>query len=170
MSQFKSYRRWPFASLLTSHGSGAGSHPAVSNPCCLGPRLCMALLRGDNAEAEQLLHCGAPVNFRDEPDGWTPLIYSIYYDNPEGRALLFRFGADPKLGDHSGRTALMFAAMNGDLTLVTDLLARGVDPLACDKLGRTACDYAMLYRHRRCTAELLKYAANADAEPLAERR
>ena len=81
------FHRWPYAALLASRGQ---CNPEWEN--CdliqdrrkLGSHLCMAILRGDNRTAEHLIDFGAPLNHQDQPDGWTPLIYSIYYSNPAG--------------------------------------------------------------------------------------
>lgn len=120
----------------------------------LGSGLCMAILRGDNREVERLLNSGAPPDHQDVPDGWTPLIYSIYYDNPAGRRLLLSYGADPRICDFYGKSTLMFAAINGDVHLVTELLARGISPAEKDCNGKTALDFALAYHNRECAALL----------------
>lgn len=120
----------------------------------LGSALCLAILRGDNDEVESLLKAGAPPDYQDAPDGWTPLIYSIYYDNPAGRRLLFSYGADPLISDFFGKTTLMFAAINGDIHLLTELLTKGLPPFAADCNGKTALDFALAYHNRECAALL----------------
>lgn len=127
----------------------------------LGSALCLATLRGDNDEVEALLKSGAPPDYQEAPDGWTPLIYSIYYDNPAGRRLLLSYGADPMISDYFGKTTLMFAAINGDVHLLTELLTKGLPPFAADCNGKTALDFAMAYHNHECAA-LLKIIKGAE--------
>ena len=101
-----------------------------------------------------MIKSGAPVNHQDQPDGWTPLIYSIYYNNPGGRKLLLAHGADIMVTDFSGRTVLMFAAQNGDTELARQLIELGAPVNAVDKHGRCALDFAKACRHTGCV-ELL---------------
>ena len=117
--------------------------------------MCKAILRGDNRTAEHLLDFGAPIDHQEPPDGWTPLIYSIYYNNPIGRELLISRGADIFVTDFSGRTVLMFAAFANDPELTGQLLQLGMHPGAVDALGRTALDFASSCRSTDCI-ELLK--------------
>ena len=140
-------RRWPYAAILASRRTIY--HPEDSDSCRLiqdhrklGSKLCMAILHGDNRQAQQLIDAGAPVNHQDQPDGWTPLIYSIYYNNPDGRELLIDRGADLFLPDFSGRNLLMFAALTGNCELVGELIRLGISPELTDSRGRTALDFA----------------------------
>ena len=152
------FHRWPYAALLASRGQ---YKPELEN-CALiqdrrklGSHLCKAILRGDNRTAEHLLDFGAPIDHQETPDGWTPLIYSIYYNNPAGRELLLNRGANIFISDFSGRTVLMFAAFADDPELTGQLLQLGMHPGAVDALGRTALDFAISCRSARCI-ELLK--------------
>ena len=152
-------RRWSYADLLASrekpHREWENCE-LIQDHCKLGSHLCKAILRGDNREAAYLLKSGAPVNHQDHPDGWTPLIFSIYYDNPEGRKLLITHGADIFIPDFSGRNILMFAALTGDPELISELLKLGLRPETADSLGRTALDFALNTRNRRCIELLSK--------------
>lgn len=153
-----SFHRWSYADLLASRENPRKEWEnceLIQDHCKLGSHLCKAILRGDNREAAYLLKSGAPVNHQDHPDGWTPLIFSIYYDNPVGRELLISNGADIFIPDFSGRNVLMFAALTGDPELTAELLKRGLLPEIKDNLGRTALDFALLSRNMRCI-ELLK--------------
>ena len=147
-----SFRRWPYAAILAGRAANLDrcDREYLMDSKQMGSRLCIAVLRGDNRQLEQLLDFGAPINHQDEPDGWTPLIYSIYYDNPAGRHILLARGADPMITDFSGKTALMFAAINGDVHLTADLLTRGLSPDAVDNNGKTALDFAEEYHNREC--------------------
>ena len=148
-TSFRNLRRWPFATILSARKYGYDNIFAPHG-AKLGSLMCMAILRGDNREVRQMIENGAPLDHQDEPDGWTPLIYSIYYDNPAGRHILLARGADPMITDFSGKTALMFAAINGDVHLTADLLTRGLSPDAVDNNGKTALDFAEEYHNREC--------------------
>ena len=150
--------RQSYAELLASRGRACHeieNCELIQDRRKLGAHLCKAILRGDNRTAEHLIDFGAPLNHQDSPDGWTPLIYSIYYSNPIGRQLLLSRGADVFVTDFSGRTVLMFAAQAGDPELLAELLQLGMPPEAADKLGRTALDFAHACRSTPCI-ELLK--------------
>ena len=159
MKSTAKFNRQSFAELLASRGNACREWEnceLIQDRRQLGANLCKAILRGDNRTAEHLIDFGAPLNHQDHPDGWTPLIFSIYYSNPEGRKLLLNRGADVFVTDFSGRTLLMFAALAGDAELISELLARGMSASAVDKLGRTALDFAVSGKHLPCV-ELLKH-------------
>lgn len=150
--------RQSYAELLASRGQASHEFEnceLIQDRRKLGAHLCKAILRGDNRTAEHLIDFGAPLNHQDSPDGWTPLIYSIYYSNPPGRQLLLSRGADIFVTDFSGRTVLMFAALAGDHILLDELLKRGMPPETADKLGRTALDFARSCQSLQCI-DLLK--------------
>ena len=152
------FHRWPYAALLASRGQCKmewENCDLIQDRHKLGSHLCMAILRGDNRTAEHLIDFGAPLDHQDHPDGWTPLIYSIYYNNVAGREMLLMRGADIFVTDFSGRTVLMFAALAGDHELTGELLKHGMSPAITDKLGRTALDFARSSRSTLCI-ELLK--------------
>jgi ankyrin repeat protein len=82
----------------------------------------------------------------------------------EGRAalltLLLEHGADINVAAiDTGTTPLMFAAAYGDREVISLLLGAGADPLARDRQGRTAYDFAQM-RGRDKAAELLLAANN----------
>lgn len=151
---FRNLRRWPFATILSARKYGCDNIFAPYG-AKLGSRLCMAILRGDNREVRMMLEHGAPLNHQDEPDGWTPLIYSIYYQNQSAWELLLANGADPAQEDFAGRTPLMLTAITGNAELMKYLLSCGVDPNAADYRNKTALDFAIEFRNDQCT-EILK--------------
>ena len=111
----------------------------------LGDALLEAIAKGENKAAKELVIKGAPLNFKDKKDEWTPLVYAIYYRNSDMSAFLIKAGADPNLKDHSNRTALMWAAMRGDLTTLRLLIEHNADLNAVDIVGRNALNYATSY-------------------------
>ena len=162
-TEFRNLKRWPFATVMSARKYGYDNifAPKDAHP---GSKLCMAILRGDNSEVRAMLDNGAPLNFRDEPDGWTPLIYSIYYRNQQACDWLLERGAAPECGDFSGRTPLMVAAIVGDLPLVERLLRLGARPDTADCHRRSALDFALEFHHRDCAAALYAAIAATGAE------
>lgn len=142
-------KRLPLATILAARNYGMdniSAPPGAVN----GAKLCMAVLRGDNQEVLKLLLDGTPIDHQDEPDGWTPLIYSIYYDNKTATGLLIEHGADITLSDFANRSPLMFAALRGKADLIKKLLQLGADPDQTDIRGKNALDFAREYGRTEC--------------------
>lgn len=143
-------KRLPFNTVMAARKYGMDNISAPDN-AHTGSKLCMAILRGDNMEAKKLLLSDrSGLNYQDEPDGWTPLIYSIYYANSRARQMLLDFDANINQEDFSGRTPLMFAAIRGDFELLNQLLSLGADPNAADHKHKNAMDFAIEYRQQKC--------------------
>jgi ankyrin repeat protein len=117
----------------------------------------MAVLRGDNTEVKELIARGADINSRDEPDGWTPLLYSIYYNNQRALQFLLDQGADIEKEDYANRTPAIFAAIRGDYTLLAELIIRGADIHRRDIRGKNALDFAREYHQQKCIELLEQY-------------
>lgn len=149
-------RRLPFATVLAARHYGIDNITAAAD-AQTGTKLCMAVLRSDNIEVEALLKNGAPVNHHNEPDGWTPLFYSIYYNNHYAFELLLNHGADAAIADYAGRTPLMLAAIRGQLKLINILLSIGVNVRHTDDLGKNAIDFAEEYYQNECSSVLRKH-------------
>jgi len=120
-----------------------------------------AMIAGEKDEVKSILQNGANPNFCDEV-GDTPLHYAIQLNNKEIFKLLVQNGADLNIKnaqnktaldllkdarwdedpevqsllvnvkDTEGRTALHYAAFNGNVDIVKSLLARGADVNARD--------------------------------------
>ena len=155
-SSFRNLRKWPFATILSAKKYGYDNIIAPRG-ARQGAQLCMALLRGDNREVLQMIRNGAPLEHQDEPDGWTPLIYSIYYNNPFAMELLLERNVNKEQTDFAGRTPLMIAAITGNSALLQRFLEAGVAPDATDYRGKNALDFALEFQNRPCV-ELLEIA------------
>jgi hypothetical protein len=111
----------------------------------LGQSMVSAIANAENSSAKQMIKAGAPLNFQDKRDEWTPLMYAIYYENWDMAEYLIDAGSDVNLADNQGRTALMFAAMRGNLTVLRMLIDRHADLNATDNVGRNALSYAVIH-------------------------
>lgn len=149
-------KRLPFSTTLAAHKYGMDNIRVPAN-ARLGSKLCMAVLRGDNTEVKELIARGADINSRDEPDGWTPLLYSIYYNNQRALQFLLDQGADIEKEDYANRTPAMFAAIRGDCTLLAELIIRGADIHRRDIRGKNALDFAREYHQQKCIELLEQY-------------
>lgn len=99
-------------------------------------------------DVKKCIERGVDVNKYDEW-GWTPLMWASYYLHYDIVLFLLENGADPNLrttGKYSslpeGSTALMMAAVNGNVSLVKLLLKHKADKKIVNKYGRTAISYA----------------------------
>jgi hypothetical protein len=112
-------------------------------------RLFKAVESGDIDKIKKLLANGEDVNSRNKYD-WTPLIYAIRCRQTEAALFLIEQGADVKLQARWGprgeppelETAIRWAAMQGDLPVLRQLIAAGADVDTTDGEGRTPAMFA----------------------------
>ena len=151
---FDTLKRLPFSTILAARKYGM-DNIHVSENAQAGAKLCMALLRGDNSETRKLINAGTPLDYQDDIDGWTPLIYSIYYQNPLACRWLLENNADVDKADYAGRTPLMIAAIRGNHQLMKELLTLGANIFCKDNRQKTAFDFAVEYNQHEC-ADLVR--------------
>lgn len=103
-----------------------------------------AVLRNDALEAAKLLDAGADPN-EGRFFGFPALVLAAVNANRPMADALLKAGADPKVVDGNGSSALMWAAggERPDAALVAELLKRGVDPNAVNKLGESALTWSL---------------------------
>ena len=143
------FKRLPLATILAARNYGMDNISAPPDAVS-GAKLCMAVLRGDNQEMRNLLRLGANIDHQDAPDGWTPLIFSIYYGNTTATEELIRHGANISLCDFANRSPLMYAALRGKADLIKELIELGADPEQTDIHGKSALDFAREYSKDEC--------------------
>src|SRR5262245_38018705 len=97
--------------------------------------LFQAIRRGDVAQLKNALRGGTPADVR-AGDGTTPLLAASLFGNAEMVKCLLENGADPRLANDQGVTALLWGARDADKVRL--LLAHGADPNARSALGNTA--------------------------------
>uniref|UniRef100_A0A8C1KAY1 Ankyrin repeat domain 52a n=1 Tax=Cyprinus carpio TaxID=7962 RepID=A0A8C1KAY1_CYPCA len=122
-----------------------------------------ALINGHSGSAELLLEssvCNSLVNIRDAK-GRTPLHAAAVAEDVAGLQLVLRHGADINAVDHSGRSALMVAADNGQSGAVALLLHRAKADLSLlDVNKNTALHLACSKAHEMCAMLILKEIHN----------
>lgn len=86
--------------------------------------------------------CGGDLEARHPAHNDTMLTLSVCTGDTGLVAELLRRGADVEATARNGTTALMYAAHDGAMPMVTKLLAAGADSLRLDNFGFTAADKA----------------------------
>ncbi len=69
--------------------------------------LCMAIMKGDLLTVKKFIEYGAKVN--EESNGMTPLMFAARYNKVDILKYLLEKGADKKIKDQNGLTALKYA-------------------------------------------------------------
>jgi len=143
-----------FTETLIQHGATCDMlGPDGSTP------LCWAVLQGHGLVAALLLDAGANPNIAGIAAAYlpgsdyrgTPLYTAAVNQDGEMVSLLLRYGADPNHANArgpGGHTALHEAARIGDLELVRQLAAAGIDGNIKASDGTTASDWAAQMGHR----------------------
>jgi ankyrin repeat protein len=142
---------WPDA--LSGDTVAAQPDPAVV-------RMLHALRNGSRQEFNRALAENPnSVNGRGEA-GWTPIMYAALYGEADLVRVLLTRGANPKIHNDGGGTALMYAVE--DAEKVRLLLASGADVNARSGEGRTALLIAV---GRNGSNDVVKVLLDAGADP-----
>jgi ankyrin repeat protein len=144
---------------LLSHGAhanaldGQGFTPLIS-----------AIRYGFVPVAAALLdHPGSDANFADR-NGWTPLMWASWGDNPDLINLLLKHGAKLDTTDADGLTAMAVASQNAKIKSAMTLLAAGADvnaPVA--KGGYTPLMLAAVSGSSELAGSLIQHGAKVNA-------
>ena len=136
------------------------SRPSRDRRLVLAVQLCSACVAGDVKAARRalredptLIRCHGQVSEAHRPhmrrvaahDGWPPLHLAAHYGHLGVVKLLLDRGAETEAVSHNaiGNTALAAAAFGNRFDVVRHLLARGADPDARNRAGKTALDRAL---------------------------
>ena len=95
--------------------------------------------KGTPQEVQSAINQGVDVNTREEPEGWTPLMFAAMANpNAEVIATLRKAGADLNARDRFGWTPLIYAAkFNQNLEVILVLVEKGADVNAQSQSGMT---------------------------------
>lgn len=146
--------------LLLEHGAD------IEAKTSFGHTPLLSSIRWNRIEVTKfLIEKGANLNPTTEL-GRTPLIISAVEGNSELARLFLDNGADISLKDNNyKRTALHFAALYGQLDIVSALVKKGANLNETDAAGKTPLDYANRYGHEK-VAKLLKCSgAEGEIDP-----
>lgn len=114
--------------------------------------------------AQKLIQARAQVNIRDI-DGTTPLMLAAIYQSTRYARLLLAHGADLQARDHTGSTALFWAAERGHPQMVIFLLQKGLDPNTTQRLdGLTPLMEMAAYGDAVSVKALIARGANVRAK------
>ena len=126
--------------------------------------LYVAACNGDTTKAREVLRRGANINATDG-DGYSALIAAEACTTRPGRPemveLLIANGAAVNLQARNGRTALMYAAKNGDTQAVKALLKSGASVNTADNEGETALMKAVTFS---CDEDTIRVLVDAGAD------
>jgi ankyrin repeat protein len=120
-------------------------------------RLMESLRSGDGEAFARLLRENPEAVNRKGPGGATPLMYAALYGDTASLRQLIERGADPKIINDAGATALMWAIDDVEKTRL--LLEHGADPNATSLDGRTAVDIAVGNRGSSVVRLLFEHGA-----------
>ncbi len=127
----------------------------------------IAAEKGWTSTVNLLLSNGANPNEQFAPDsscpGWTPLMITAANRHADTVVALLRAGSGVDMKNSLGRTALMYAALYGDVQIVKALLDHRADAniLPADKTGRPALSSAAMNGHLEVVRLLLDKGADA---------
>jgi ankyrin repeat protein len=126
-------------------------------------RIMEALRNGDRQQFKALLRENPKAVNLKGPGGSGPLMYAALYGDSESVRLLLKGGADPKLRNEAGATALMWAT--DDLEKTRMLLDHGADPNVFSDDGITPLMIAAgRYGSGPVVRALIEHGAKASAK------
>lgn len=147
----------------TNDGFNDGT--AASNSLELS-QLHMFAISGNRKKLQEAINTGSyDINETDNM-GRTPLIYSVLVEQMDCVILLLKSGANPDKPDGDGRTALHWAAYQGNHKLVKLIIGKCKMKSAYDKEGRTPLHLSISHDNIKVIQIILKYLDRAEVDAI----
>ncbi len=148
-----------------AHGPALGlGEPRIPQPFTIEQRLLNAVSHGDRRTIELALERGATLSAKDDLKRSVVLLATLDAADSDLVRWLHDKGAAIDEPDAGGRTALSFAAANGNLDIVRYLLDNGAAVDRADLQRRTPLFHAATGNHIEIARILLDHGANANAQ------
>ncbi len=135
----------------------SGVYSRTSNPE-LNKSLVAAARTGNLSRVKQLVNDGADINAVTE--GFLPLVEAINNKHTQTAEYIITKGALVNLQDKDGDTALIVAALRGNMEILLLLKKQGADFNIQNKTGKTALMYGVYGKHSEIVRYLLENGAN----------
>ena len=111
-----------------------------------------------------IINTGADVNYVNNCNGYTPLVWAARYGHPECVDMLIKAGADVNKALSGHPSVLMYASeYNGNASCVKLLLEAGADVNYKSRDGKTALMRAACYGHIEVVQHLINVGADVNA-------
>jgi ankyrin repeat protein len=104
--------------------------------------LIQAVRVGDIGRVKFLIESGADVNYEEDYEHYTPLLWAVECDRIDICCLLIDKGANINQKNEDGFTPLIMAAFQERINILKLLLIRGANVNHIGRNGETALDYA----------------------------
>lgn len=124
----------------------------------------VAVRRGDCRSLNLLISARAPLEFSDDVNGWTPLVWAAQRGHTECVKALLRAGVDVNKTGPSLMTPLMAASQMGRRMCLTSLVQRGADLDTLDVARRPALSLAAVHNQVTCVQYLMEVGAQVPLE------
>lgn len=135
----------------------SGVYSRTSNPE-LNKSLVAAARTGNLSRVKQLVNDGADINAVTE--GFLPLVEAINNKHTQTAEYIITKGVLVNLQDKDGDTALIVAALRGNMEILPLLKKQGADFNIRNKQGKTALMYGVYGKHSEIVCYLLENGAN----------
>ncbi len=138
------------------------NHEEKQEELDLNQSLIVYIRRGNLRRVQDTLKKGANANVVYE-DGWTALTYAVNYTlNIALISTLIEYNADINAKNREGKTALMYAAMNGSVNIARLLIKNRADVNVVDTEGCTPLIYSAIRGNNQLTMMQLLRENEAD--------
>lgn len=122
-----------------------------------------AIERKNVAMVNKFLNHGLDIRGLHNNNGFTPLMVAIYSKNREIIDIILQHTQNLEEKDHSGNTAIIWAANIPSLEFIRLLVEKGADINAQNDDGNTVLHYVIYHQDVKCLEYLLQHGIKLDA-------